>query len=189
MLRALGLGVARSSSRSSPAGSRSGALTLVRADPGRPFDRGRPSRSPRSSAARAGTAVLNARTYTERAAIAATLQRGLRPPRAARAARLRGRHALRRRRCVNEVGGDFYDAFATPDGWMLVIGDVAGHGAEAAALTALARYTLRSAGQLTRDPRAPRSSSTRRCATCHSCRCAPPSARMCCTRARAARRP
>ena len=35
---------------------------------------------------------------------------------------------------------------------MLVVGDVAGHGAEAAALTALARYTLRSAGQLTRDP-------------------------------------
>jgi serine phosphatase RsbU (regulator of sigma subunit) len=35
---------------------------------------------------------------------------------------------------------------------MVVVGDVAGHGAEAAALTALARYTLRSAGQLTRDP-------------------------------------
>jgi serine phosphatase RsbU (regulator of sigma subunit) len=51
----------------------------------------------------------------------------------------------------NEVGGDFYDAFMTADGWMLVVGDVAGHGAEAAALTALARWTLRSAGQLTRD--------------------------------------
>ncbi|HEU4701130.1 MAG TPA: PP2C family protein-serine/threonine phosphatase, partial [Conexibacter sp.] len=49
-------------------------------------------------------------------------------------------------------GGDFYDAFTTADGWMLVMGDVAGHGAEAAALTALARYTLRSAGQLTQDP-------------------------------------
>jgi serine phosphatase RsbU (regulator of sigma subunit) len=35
---------------------------------------------------------------------------------------------------------------------MLVVGDVAGHGAEAAALTALARWTLRSTSELTRDP-------------------------------------
>ena len=35
---------------------------------------------------------------------------------------------------------------------MLVIGDVAGQGAEAAALTGLARYTLRGVGQLTGDP-------------------------------------
>jgi serine phosphatase RsbU (regulator of sigma subunit) len=33
----------------------------------------------------------------------------------------------------NWVGGDFYDAFAIDDGWMLVVGDVAGRGAEAAA--------------------------------------------------------
>jgi serine phosphatase RsbU (regulator of sigma subunit) len=43
-----------------------------------------------------------------------------------------------------EVGGDFYDAFELDDGaWALVIGDVLGKGAEAAAVTALARYTLR----------------------------------------------
>ena len=46
----------------------------------------------------------------------------------------------------NEVGGDFYDCFATGGGdWALVIGDVCGKGAEAAAITALARYTLRAA--------------------------------------------
>ncbi len=46
-----------------------------------------------------------------------------------------------------EVGGDFFDVFrlGKPKCWMVVIGDVCGKGAEAAALTALARYTLRAA--------------------------------------------
>lgn len=44
-----------------------------------------------------------------------------------------------------EVGGDFYDVFETGRGWSLVIGDVCGKGPEAAALTGLARYTLRAA--------------------------------------------
>ena len=44
----------------------------------------------------------------------------------------------------NEVGGDFYDVFPQADGsWALVVGDVCGKGPEAAAVTALARYTLR----------------------------------------------
>jgi phosphoserine phosphatase RsbU/P len=51
----------------------------------------------------------------------------------------------------NEVGGDFYDVFAGPHGWMVVIGDVAGQGAEAAARTSLARFTLRTAAELTGD--------------------------------------
>ena len=52
----------------------------------------------------------------------------------------------------NEVGGDFYDVFRVADGWMLVIGDVTGRGARAASLTAVARYTLRTAATLTDDP-------------------------------------
>ena len=63
----------------------------------------------------------------------------------------------------NEVGGDFYDAFRVPGGWMLVIGDVTGRGAEAASITALARYTLRTAAVLTNDPRSPSPPSTGRC--------------------------
>src|SRR5579875_412079 len=44
------------------------------------------------------------------------------------------------------VSGDFYDAFrVAPDTWALVIGDVCGKGAPAAAATAMARWTLRSA--------------------------------------------
>ncbi|MER6689053.1 PP2C family protein-serine/threonine phosphatase [Streptomyces minutiscleroticus] len=43
-----------------------------------------------------------------------------------------------------EVGGDFYDAVVRRDGGLaLFIGDVCGRGAEAAALTGLARHTLR----------------------------------------------
>jgi serine phosphatase RsbU (regulator of sigma subunit)/PAS domain-containing protein len=42
------------------------------------------------------------------------------------------------------VGGDFYDAFPVGgDAWMLVLGDVCGKGPDAAALTALVRYTVR----------------------------------------------
>jgi phosphoserine phosphatase RsbU/P len=45
-----------------------------------------------------------------------------------------------------EVGGDFYDVFRlNDDSWGIVIGDVCGKGAAAAAVTALARYTVRSA--------------------------------------------
>jgi serine phosphatase RsbU (regulator of sigma subunit)/integral membrane sensor domain MASE1/anti-sigma regulatory factor (Ser/Thr protein kinase) len=44
------------------------------------------------------------------------------------------------------VGGDFYDLFQGDDGsWSVVVGDVCGKGASAAAVTGLARYTLRAA--------------------------------------------
>jgi serine phosphatase RsbU (regulator of sigma subunit) len=45
----------------------------------------------------------------------------------------------------NEVGGDFYDLIEAgyENGWLAVIGDVCGKGATAAAMTALARYTIR----------------------------------------------
>lgn len=43
------------------------------------------------------------------------------------------------------VSGDFYDVFEVePDTWAVVIGDVCGKGAAAAAATAMARWTLRS---------------------------------------------
>jgi serine phosphatase RsbU (regulator of sigma subunit) len=46
----------------------------------------------------------------------------------------------------HDIGGDFFDVFPIgSECWMMVIGDVCGKGAEAAALTALARYTLRAA--------------------------------------------
>jgi PAS domain S-box-containing protein len=52
-----------------------------------------------------------------------------------------------------EVGGDFYDLFALDDGaWGLVVGDVCGHGAEAAALTALARHSAWSHARMHESP-------------------------------------
>ena len=55
----------------------------------------------------------------------------------------------------DEVGGDFYDVFATADDdWVVVLGDVRGKGVLAARVTALARYTLRAAAMQTRDPAA-----------------------------------
>jgi anti-sigma regulatory factor (Ser/Thr protein kinase) len=53
---------------------------------------------------------------------------------------------------ATEAGGDFYDMVRTREGWLVVIGDVTGKGAWAASLTALARYTLRTAAMLTDDP-------------------------------------
>jgi serine phosphatase RsbU (regulator of sigma subunit) len=52
------------------------------------------------------------------------------------------------------VGGDFYDLFQAGDGsWALTIGDVCGKGSHAAAMTALARYTLRAVATREQSPR------------------------------------
>ena len=132
-------------------GRRLGAMLLVRGDRQRPFTPADVALA-EELAARAATAVLNAILYTQHAEIAATLQRGMLPPplpwmpgwSAAALYHPAGEAA--------EVGGDFFDAFRAGEDWMVVIGDVAGHGPEAATLTALARYTLRTAAALTGDP-------------------------------------
>ena len=52
----------------------------------------------------------------------------------------------------SEVGGDFYDVFEIDAStWGVVLGDVCGKGAEAAVVTALARYTVRA--EALRTPR------------------------------------
>jgi PAS domain S-box-containing protein len=105
-------------------------------------------------ARRAALALDNARLYEERDHVARTLQRSLLPGALpdVPGVELAGRYVAAGE--GNEVGGDFYDCFATGGDWALVIGDVCGKGAEAATLTALARYTLRAAAQHTRRPQA-----------------------------------
>jgi serine phosphatase RsbU (regulator of sigma subunit) len=87
-----------------------------------------------------------------RAEIAETLQHGLLPPPLPHIPGWSLAAMYTPAGSENEVGGDFYDAFRVVGGWMLVIGDVTGRGARAASITALARYTLRTAVELTDDP-------------------------------------
>jgi serine phosphatase RsbU (regulator of sigma subunit)/PAS domain-containing protein len=128
-----------------------GVMSLAITASGREFDEADLALA-RELGHRAATAIENARLYAERSMIAATLQRSLLPPELPRIPgfQLAGfYHAAGEQ---NDVGGDFYDAFEVPGGWMVVVGDVAGRGAEAAALTSLSRYTLRTAGRLVGDP-------------------------------------
>jgi PAS domain S-box-containing protein len=100
---------------------------------------------------RLGTAIDNARIYEERSYIAKTLQESLLP---AQLPEIPGLETAARFRATgegNEVGGDFYDLFESGGGsWTIVVGDVCGKGPDAAAVTALARYTLRAAAM--REP-------------------------------------
>ena len=101
---------------------------------------------------RAGIAIENARLYEERSTIARTLQRALLPPALPDIPGFALATLYRPAGRENWVGGDFYDAFAVRDGWMVVVGDVAGRGAPAASLTAYSRHVMRTAAQLHDDP-------------------------------------
>jgi serine phosphatase RsbU (regulator of sigma subunit) len=104
---------------------------------------------------RAGAAVENARLYRAASQLARTLQTSLLPPHLPTIPGATLAAAFHPATQGLEVGGDFYDAFTTGQGqWYLVIGDVSGKGAEAAAVTALARYTLRTAAARRRSPAA-----------------------------------
>ncbi|HEY5976257.1 MAG TPA: GAF domain-containing SpoIIE family protein phosphatase [Solirubrobacterales bacterium] len=92
------------------------------------------------------------RAESARAEIAETLQHGLLPPPLPQIPGWSLAASYRPAGAENEVGGDFYDAFPAAGGWMLVVGDVTGRGARAAAITAQACYTLRTAAILTGDP-------------------------------------
>jgi PAS domain S-box-containing protein len=96
---------------------------------------------------RIALAVDGALQFEERAHVARTLQASLLPP---SLPELPGAEAAGHYAAAGEgieVGGDFYDLFHLGEGrWALVVGDVCGKGAEAAAVTALARYTLRAVG-------------------------------------------
>jgi GAF domain-containing protein/anti-sigma regulatory factor (Ser/Thr protein kinase) len=95
-------------------------------------------------AAQSAIAIENARLYQERTRTAQTLQRALLPPHLPDVDGLELAATYRAAGEGNEVGGDFYDVFPQADrSWALVVGDVCGKGPAAAAVTALARYTLR----------------------------------------------
>jgi GAF domain-containing protein len=106
----------------------------------------------RELARRAATAIENARLYTQVEQVATTLQRSLLPPELPEVPGWAVHALYLPARGEAEVGGDFYDVFPTAAGWMAVMGDVVGRGAAAASLTAMGRYTLRTAGSLVGTP-------------------------------------
>jgi sigma-B regulation protein RsbU (phosphoserine phosphatase) len=85
-------------------------------------------------------------------AIATTLQRTLLPPRLPRVPGLQAA-AYYHIAVAEDVGGDFYDLFPAGAGrYAFFLGDVSGKGVPAAALTSLARYTLRASAAHQLDP-------------------------------------
>jgi integral membrane sensor domain MASE1 len=91
-------------------------------------------------------ALTSARQRAEHAVreVAAILQESLLPTQLPDLPRIDSAVYFRPAGEGHRVGGDFYDAFeVSPGSWAVVMGDVCGKGPRAAALTALARYTLR----------------------------------------------
>lgn len=105
-------------------------------------------------ALRAGAAVENARLYDEQARTAQTLQDSLLPSRLPELAHFRAASSYRAGGTGSSVGGDFYDLFEIGDGAMVLLGDVAGKGVDAAALTALVRHTAKTAARFDARPSA-----------------------------------
>ncbi len=127
-----------------------GALTLVTAGSRERFSR-EDLAFAEELARRAALAVDNARLYEEQRNIARTLQSSLLPHALPRIPGVTAAARYLAAGTGNKVGGDFYDVFAAGDAWSVVIADVCGKGASAAALTALLRYTVQA--EATHDPR------------------------------------
>ena len=131
---------------------RLGALLLGQTTSGRHFDEDDVLLA-QALADRIGLALENARLHTERSHIAQTLQQSLLPPALPALPGIESAAGYFPAGDANDVGGDFYDLFESEPGlWTVLVGDVAGKGAAAAALTSLARYTLRTASMLDSSP-------------------------------------
>jgi hypothetical protein len=103
---------------------------------------------------RAAMAFDNARLYAERTRVAQTLRRSLMPAVLPAIPGLELASFFRPLGAGSEVGGDFYDVFGDEHSCWLVVGDVCGKGAEAAALTGFLRHTTVA---YARDATSPRS--------------------------------
>ena len=94
---------------------------------------------------RAALAIDNARAHGALQATGRALQRSLLPPSLPSVPGLEVGVVYEAAGEGASVGGDFYDLFPIDGGnWCFVVGDVCGAGAEAAAVTGLARHTIRS---------------------------------------------
>ncbi len=99
-----------------------------------------------------GRAITARRTLRLRTETADALRASLLPPvlRSVPGVEIASAHLTPTR--GREVGGDFYDAYPTPGGWGIAIGDVCGKGEDGAAATAAARHAIRVLAHSDPDP-------------------------------------
>ena len=123
-------------------GSVLGTITLLRTESQEQFDDADVSLA-EDLGARAGVAVDNARLYDQATTVARELQRAILPE---SLDSLDGWQTASHYSADGhaDVGGDFFDAVGLPDGRLAAfIGDVAGHGIQAAAMMAQIRSAIR----------------------------------------------
>jgi serine phosphatase RsbU (regulator of sigma subunit) len=133
-------------------GSVRGAMTLWIMRPAKAFD-DTARRTAKRLADRAALALDNARLHEQQSHIASVLQHSLLPRSLPEISGFEAASRFLAAGEAYEVGGDFYDVFRSGSGtWTAVIGDVCGKGPEAASLTALARYTVRTASSPDSSP-------------------------------------
>src|SRR3712207_2535783 len=120
-----------------------GTLTLLSLDPERPITP-ETTEIGLSVAAQAALAIDNARLYQQQKEFADTMQRSLLPRSAPEIAGLDLGYVYESSARV-DVGGDVYDFLTLDDGRLaVVLGDVTGHGIDAAADMAMAKFVFRS---------------------------------------------
>lgn len=128
-----------------------GTISIVSFEPARPIDEETVSTA-LSIAGQAALAIDNARLYQQQKAFADTMQRSLLPRAKPSLPGLELGDVYESAARV-EVGGDVYDYMALPDGRLAVIlGDVTGHGVDATADMAMAKYVFRSLAREHPDP-------------------------------------
>ncbi|HTN81267.1 MAG TPA: SpoIIE family protein phosphatase, partial [Acidimicrobiales bacterium] len=122
-----------------------GAMQFVSAESGRVYDNEDVVLA-QTAASRIAEALDNVWLTGQLREIASKLQASLLPPRLPQVPGISIAARYWAAGAMSEVGGDFYDAFAIDDHrWAVVIGDVCGTGPDGAAVTAIARHTIRAA--------------------------------------------
>ncbi len=130
-----------------------GVLALLRAN-GRAYDLDHVALV-REFARRAALSLQHARLYERERTTADALQHAMLPSQLPVLPDIRFSASYSAASESQRVGGDFYDAFTLPDGRVAVtIGDVTGHGLEAAVIMGEIRQALRAASFESADPSA-----------------------------------
>ena len=128
-----------------------GTLKLLSLDPDRPITKETIALG-LSVAAQAALAIDNARLYQHQKEFADTMQRSLLPRSQPELPGLE-LGAIYEASAVVDVGGDLYDYLELADGRLaVVLGDVTGHGIDAAADMAMAKFVFRSLAREHPDP-------------------------------------